>query len=289
MVAGDDAQFYELGVRQKVERHEIGTRFFDRRILLAQESMRRLRHARRHPARAVADDFVHGRRELLREASPFLRAVGLFPAPREFDPHRLGRRALVRIAHVGERDRLAAVLFADRLIVGQIDTNRGQRPRVARFDDDLDCACRDAGDVRLAETRLPRHAILEPLCVGGECLNVARLRLVDVTDDSFPRALDAARVHVDLDEAVDGVNGRLLVAHPRDVVGDSIGILARFVELDQRAEGFAHRRRRKRTTRRADDRQSAGSRGRSGRQSGRPPRPAGRCPPSGGNSGRTVR
>ena len=29
MVAGDDAQFHELGVRQKVERHEIGTGFFD--------------------------------------------------------------------------------------------------------------------------------------------------------------------------------------------------------------------------------------------------------------------
>ena len=82
--------------------------------------------------------------------------------------------------------------------------------------------------------------------VGGKRLDVARLRLVDVTDNAFPRALDTAGIHVDLDEAVDGVYRRLLIADPGDVVGNSIGVLARFVELDQRAERFAHRRRRKR-------------------------------------------
>ena len=80
--------------------------------------------------------------------------------------------------------------------------------------------------------------------------------LVDVTDDAFPRALDAAGIHVDLDEAVDGVDRRLLIAHPGDVVGDAIGVLARFVELDQRAERLAPSTASRTAARRADDRRS---------------------------------
>jgi hypothetical protein len=54
--------------------------------------------------------------------------------------------------------------------------------------------------------------------VRSECL----LR-VHVEDERFPRALDAARVEIDLDEAVDRVDRRRLVLHPRDVVPLAIG------------------------------------------------------------------
>ena len=62
-----------------------------------------------------------------------------------------------------------------------------------------------------------------------------RLLLVDVADDALPGALDAARVQVDLDESVDGVDGRVLIAHPGDVVRDAVGVLAGLVEANQRA------------------------------------------------------
>ena len=45
---------------------------------------------------------------------------------------------------------------------------------------------------------------------------------IDVVDQSLPRALHAARVHVDLDEAVDRVERRLAILDPRDVVGAPI-------------------------------------------------------------------
>ncbi len=89
---------------------------------------------------------------------------------------------------------------------------------------------------------VPRHAILEPLRVGGEGLDALRLFLVDVEHQAFPAALDAARIEVDLDEAVDGVDRRVLVLHPRDVVGLAIGFLAGAIELDQRVERLRHRR-----------------------------------------------
>ena len=64
---------------------------------------------------------------------------------------------------------------------------------------------------------------------------------VDVEDERFPRALHAARVHVDLDEPVDRVDRRVLVLHPGDVVGDAIRCLAGLVELDERLQRLRHR------------------------------------------------
>ena len=66
---------------------------------------------------------------------------------------------------------------------------------------------------------IPRHPILEPLRVGGELLDLRGLLGVDVEDQRFPRAFDAARIEVHLGEAVDRVDRRRLVAHPGDVVG----------------------------------------------------------------------
>ena len=88
---------------------------------------------------------------------------------------------------------------------------------------------------------IPRHAVLEPLRVVGELLDALRLLLVDVEDQRLPRALDAARVEVDLDEAVDGVDRRRLVLHPGDVVLRAVGVVAGAIPLDQRAQRVGHR------------------------------------------------
>ncbi len=68
------------------------------------------------------------------------------------------------------------------------------------------------------------------------------LFLVDVKDQGFPAALDAARIEIHLDEAVDGVDGRRLVLDPRDVVRLAIGDLAGAIELDERVERLRDRR-----------------------------------------------
>ena len=67
------------------------------------------------------------------------------------------------------------------------------------------------------------------------------LVLVDVGDRGFPRPFAAAGVHVDLDEAVDGVDRRLAIGDPGDVVGAAILDLARPVEAHQGLQRGSHR------------------------------------------------
>ena len=89
-----------------------------------------------------------------------------------------------------------------------------------------------------------RHVVLEPLGVDGQLLDLHGLLPVDVEDQRLPGALHAARVHVDLDEPVDGVHRRRLVGHPGDVEGPAIGVLAGAIPLHEPGQGLLHRRRR---------------------------------------------
>ncbi len=86
-----------------------------------------------------------------------------------------------------------------------------------------------------------------------------RLLLVDVVDQRFPRPLAAAGVHVDLDEPVDRVDGRVGIGHPRDVVGAPVLHAASAVEPHQRLDRRRHRRRRA-GARRLEMRDDAGDR-----------------------------
>src|SRR6185312_5914261 len=108
----------------------------------------------------------------------------------------------------------------------QVDADGRHRTGVAGFTHDVDGVRGDAFDALLAELRIPGHVVLEPLRVRGDLLDLGRLLAVDVEDERFPRALDAARVLVHLDEAVDRVDGRVLVLHPRDVVRLPVGGVA---------------------------------------------------------------
>ena len=190
----------------------------------------------------MTDHLVHVGGELARERPELLGALRLFRRPRELAAHRPRRRSIVGLVDVRQRHRLAAVLLADLLVVRQVDADRRHGAGVAGFDHHVDGVGDNALDAGLAVLRLPRHAILEPLRVGGDGLDALRLVLVDVEDQPFPRALHAARIEVDLDEAVDGVDRRVLVLHPRDVVGLAIGFRAGAIELDQRVERLGHRR-----------------------------------------------
>ena len=68
--------------------------------------------------------------------------------------------------------------------------------------------------------------------------------MIGVIHQAFPGAFHAARVHVDLDEAVHRVDAGIAVLHPRNVEGFAIGVIAGLIELDQGLERVGQRRRR---------------------------------------------
>ena len=70
----------------------------------------------------------------------------------------------------------------------------------------------------------------------GDRANLLRLLVVDVVDDALPGAFHAARVHVDLDEAVHRVHGRLAILDPGDVERFAVRVVAGLVEANQRLE-----------------------------------------------------
>src|SRR4029079_458311 len=160
--------------------------------------------------------------------------------PRELAPELGERRSVVRLVHVRQRHRLAPVSLADALVVREGDTDARHGAGVAGFDDDVDGVGGDATNAFLAVSRIPRHAILEPLRRSWELPGACRLVWVDVVPEPFPGTLDASGVHVYLDEPVDGVNGRVPIPQPRDVVRDPIGVIAGFVEPDQSAKLRGH-------------------------------------------------
>ena len=88
--------------------------------------------------------------------------------------------------------------------------------------------------------------ILEPLRVCSQRTYLVGLLVVRVVDDAFPGALHAARVHVDLDEAVHRVHVRVAILHPRDVERLAIAVEAGLVKLDERLQRFRERLRRER-------------------------------------------
>ena len=163
-------------------------------------------------------------------------SVHFLRRPRELAPHRAGRAPLVGLDDVGQGHRLAAVAFADRLVVGQIDADRHHRAGLPGPHHHVDRVGDDALDAGLAVVRIPGHVVLEPLRVVGQLADPCGRLLVDVEDEAFPAALDTARVHVDLDEPVDGVDRRGLVLHPRDVELLPVGLRAGPVELHQRGQ-----------------------------------------------------
>ena len=190
----------------------------------------------------MANHFVHVGGQLTGEAVPLLGAKRLLFRPGELAAERRRCRSVVGLVHVRERDRLAAVLLADVLIVRQVDADRRDRPGVAGLDDDVDGVGGDAADALLLVLVGPGHAVLEPLGVGGDLPDLLGLFPVHEVDERFPRPLVTARIHVDLDEPVDRVHRRVLVLDPGHVVGDAIGLFTGAVELHQRADRLLHRR-----------------------------------------------
>ena len=174
--------------------------------------------------------------------------------------------------HVGQRHGFAAVLFANTLIVREVDSDRGDRTRITSFDNHLDRRGRDALHLRLAEPRSDGQMVLKPLRIGREALDLFGLVVIDVVHDAFPCAFDAPRIEVDLDKAVHRVDGRLAILHPRDVERLAIRLFARFVPTDQRAERGQPGPRVHSRRPRASVRRPARSRRRRVPRRGRPPR-----------------
>ena len=236
----ENADLDELRVGEEVEPDEVGPRLLEGRVLLVQPGLGRAAQPLRQLPRGVADDLVHVRGHLAGEAAPLPRALRLLLRPRELLPVAPGPGQLVGLVHVRQRDRLAAVLLAHRLVVGQVDADGRQRAGVAGLDDHVDGVGGDAGHARLAVAGVPGHPVLEPLGVLGQRPDGARLLRVDVEDQRLPRALGPAGVHVHLGEAVDGVDRRALVLDPGDVVGPLVDRRPRPVVGDVGAQRLRH-------------------------------------------------
>ena len=123
--------------------------------------------------------------------------------------------------------------LADGLVVGEIDADRRHRSGITTLDDHVDGARGHADDVSTAIGLVVRHVRLEPGGVLGDAPDVGRLLRVLVEDDAFPRALATAGIEVHLDEAVDRVDGRSRIGHPRDVVRATILLRPRPIEADE--------------------------------------------------------
>src|SRR6185503_11501322 len=121
--------------------------------------------------------------------------------------------------------------------------DRRDGPAVAGLGYDRDRARRDALDLGLPEAWLPRLAVLEPLRLLRERFDRARLLLVAEADHGLPRALDAAHVEVDLDEAEREIDDRGAILHPGDVERAPVRFFAGLVVADQVSESLLRRRR----------------------------------------------
>src|SRR5690606_6044574 len=93
------------------------------------------------------------------------------------------------------------------LVVRKVDADGAHRTGVARLHDRVHGARRHADHVGPPVSVLPRHAELKGGSCGSEPLQHLRALTVDAVDDALPGPFHAACIEVDLDEAVDGVDG----------------------------------------------------------------------------------
>ena len=125
---------------------------------------------------------------------------GFFGRRRELVDRAAGRRA-ERVAAAEQQKVLGAVLRVNLLLVRQVDADRVD-VEVAGLDQHLDGLDDRRREVALLVLRVPRRLLLE---VGGVLREVDHHgghRLVGDRDEALRRALGAARIAVDLDEAV---------------------------------------------------------------------------------------
>ena len=217
--------------------------------LLLQQLLRLGGDALGHASRAVAQDLVDLGGQLAGGRAPALGSGELGVVPGELVAVLVGGAALVGLGDVRQRDRLAAVDLADALVVGQVDADRGDRSGIPGFDHHVDRGGGHPQYHRLSIGRGNRHPVLEPLGLLGEPADARGLLDVDVVDQALPCALDAAGVHVDLDEAVHRVDGRVGGLDPGDVERDAVGVFAGAIPVDQRGQGRGECRRGQRNRR----------------------------------------
>ena len=104
----------DLRLGHEVERDEVRPRLLERRVLLLQRELRLTFEVFGDASRSVTEHFVDAGRDLARDRAPFLGSRDLIFRPAELAPERRRLRLVVGLVDVGERHRLAAVLFADR-------------------------------------------------------------------------------------------------------------------------------------------------------------------------------
>ena len=186
-----------------------------------------MRETRTQLAGAVADDFVQGRHQVLGLVAVSLDDANLFGRGGELFERRRARRAREGARRACEEEVLRAVLLVNLVLVRKVVADRVD-VEVAGLGQRLDGHRDGRADALLLVLVLPGRAVLEVLSVVRDLRHQLVELLVRDRDEALNRALDAARVSVDLDEAVREVNGHA-VLHPGLADRNPVRVLARLV------------------------------------------------------------
>ena len=178
----------------------------------------------------MADHLVHRGQHVLGLLAVLLRARDLFRRRRELVERRR-RRGVERVAAAEEQEVLGAVLLVNLLLVRQVVADRVTWKSPVSIS--TSTALTTGGvKSRFLYLRVPRRLVLE---VGGVLRQVHHHvghRLVGDGDEALRRALGAARVAVDLDEAVGEIHGGV-VPHPVAAELQPVLAVAGLVEANQ--------------------------------------------------------
>ncbi len=127
-------------------------------------------------------------------------------------------RLVVGISDVANGNALAAILRTNPVGIGQIDADSRRGIFLTAEHGGTDDIGRNALDNRLTETGIDRRMILKPLGVFADGLGTMGGLLIDIFHESFPRAFQAQRIAIDLNESVDEIDGSIVLTHPFNAI-----------------------------------------------------------------------
>ena len=125
---------------------------------------------------------------------------------------------VVGIGNVRDRDALRTVLRTNPVGIGQIDADSRRGIFFATEHGGTDGIGRNPLDMRLAEARVDGRMVLEPLGILADGLSSLGGLQILVFHDALPRAFQAQRIAIHLNESVDEVYPTLVFPNPLDTV-----------------------------------------------------------------------
>ena len=136
----------------------------------------------------------------------------------------------------GEEEALGPIFFMDFIFIGQVVTY-GDDVEITGFDDGFHGLGHRRLHTHLPVLRVPGGMVFKILSIFGQLAHQGIHALVGDADKALGTSFGAARIPVDLNEAIGEING-FVVLHPIDVEGDPVFGVAALVIADQIANDF---------------------------------------------------